>query len=608
MAVLSNPHFLPGGTIPFPPSSADLQRLSSPLHMRMNALHYPPFHGESCRNQCHFSVPPPVLQGEKSSEHEKTFMPPACYTAKSKSPPSGLHFAFPHVNATIFDLDGSKCRIPAEGELQMRGTTKKIMWGLGLHPEDEALLRHVSNAEFELVQVPMGTVPTAEDMDKDEPCIVWISKDAWDRIREMPTTSVRHLEIIPRVLLLGGDYNMSELEDALDNGFTDVIKPPLTESRIRDVLLRTVETHNLYHDIMRMTREICLERELLERKNDILSFIVSFLSRATESLDPLEILHNAQEDLATLLPVTALNAAFWTPCAGKKWDAKLYISAHEGHPAHREWTNLLLASADKLSGKTISSHTIEYIAPTEDVTNLMPEAGRVAILPLRTAGETIGAIALLSRSELHLGKDQVQILKSAMQHLALALKNALIYREMKQHADLDGLTLVNNRRHFDSRIKEEMERHARYGHPISLLMLDIDHFKSINDTYGHQAGDTVLKELAALLRTTLRTTDYVARYGGEEFALILPHTPEEQAATLAERLREKVAGYKFMHDTTIIPVTVSIGLSARDQDKETEAESIIHDADKALYQAKGTGRNRVCSSSHCTGDCAVSNL
>lgn len=481
----------------------------------------------------------------------------------------------------------------------MRGNAKKVMWGLGLEAEDKALIYRVGEANFTLISHPLGVIPDAAAMDNDEPCLVWLSKEAWDDLKTKPANSARHLEIVPRVLLLGGEYSMAELEEALDNGFTDVIKPPLTESRIKDVLLRTVETHNLYHDIIRMTREICLERELLERKNDILSFIVSFLARATESLDPLEILQGAQQELASLLSVSAINAACWTAGSGEMIETTLYIAAQEQHPAHKEWITLLLGSAEKLSGKQVCKHTIEYLTPAEDITSLMPEVGKIAILPLKTAGETIGALALLAKDDLHLGKDQVQILKSAMQHLALALKNAMLYKEMKHHADLDGLTQIHNRRHFDKRLQDEVNRHARYAQPLSLMMLDIDHFKKINDTYGHQAGDTVLKELAAMLCSALRTTDYVARYGGEEFTMILPHTPEDQAGILAERLREKIADFPFVHDGVRIPVTVSIGLSALYSNADADAVSILHDADKALYQAKHGGRNKVCTSTQC---------
>ncbi|GFM34086.1 sensor domain-containing diguanylate cyclase [Desulfovibrio subterraneus] len=485
----------------------------------------------------------------------------------------------------------------------MRGTNKKTMWGLGLLPDDAALIDSVGNTEFTLISLPSGTVPDAEAMDKDEPCILWISKTAWDEIKTLPHTATRHLDIIPRVLLLGGEYRMEELEEALDNGFTDVIKPPLTESRIKDVLMRTSETHNLYHDIMRMTREICLERELLERKNDILSFIVSFLSRATESLEPSEILQSAQEELATLLPIAAMGAICWAPGTGRDLDASLYISANDDHPARKEWENLLLGGAEKLSGRKVRNYTSEQIHCQEEADDLMPEPGKVAILPLKTAGETFGAVALLSRSDLHLGKDQVQILKSAMKHLALALKNAMLYRQMKQHADLDGLTLVHNRRHFDNRLKEEVDRHIRYSHPLSLLILDIDHFKQINDMHGHQAGDTVLKELAALLRSTLRTTDYVARYGGEEFTIILPHTQEEPAAQLAERLRITVADYTFMHEAVRIPITISIGLSSQKESTQLPADLIL-EADKALYRAKAQGRNKVCMPDYCLNKCS----
>ncbi len=498
----------------------------------------------------------------------------------------------------------------------MRGKNEHHMWGMGLTVEDETRIRKaaemIPGKRFVLRTFPVGTVPDAKAMDADEPCIVWMSKHAWDAV-QASSASARHLDIIPRVLLLGGSYTLSELESALESGFSDVIKPPLTELRVRSVLMRTVETQHLYHDIMRMTREICLERELLERKNEMLSFIAAFLAHATESLEPLEIFTRAQEDLTMLLPVAALSAICWSPGteqgmedATHALDASLYISAMPGLATYDTLHTLLVGSAERLTGKTVISRQTDYLAPTLPLADAAPEAGRVAVLPLQIAGETIGAVSLLANEDLQLGRDQIQLLKSAMQHLALAIRNAMLYHEVKQHADLDGLTLVHNRRHFAKRLREEMDRHQRYDTPLALMMLDIDLFKDINDNYGHLAGDAVLKELAALLRGTLRSTDYVARYGGEEFVILLPHTTLEQAGRLAERLRDTVACYAFMTDNARMPVTVSIGVaalegqtapessgSATSADLSGPAQMFVSEADMALYTAKTMGRNTV---------------
>lgn len=480
-----------------------------------------------------------------------------------------------------------------------RTSNQMKIWTIGLSDTDVELISRVGGKEFALVRLPEGNVPDAAQMDIDEPCLIWFTRESWNQIKMLDEERIQHLDVIPRILIFGGEYSLSELEEALESGFTDVIKPPLTEARIRDVLVRAMETQGLYHDIMRMTREIVLERELLSRKNDILSFIVSFMERATESLDPIDILRVAQSELSALLPVRAVNAACWKQTGDNALEASLFLTAPHNDTSHDKWVELMLGSAEKLSGKSVAGYQIDYLTKENGQTNLKPETGKTMILPLRAGGKVVGSIALLAENTLSLGKDQVQILRSAMQHLALALRNAMRYHEVRQHADFDGLTRVYNRRHFEIRLREELDRHSRYTTPMSLMMLDIDHFKAINDTYGHQTGDEVLKELAEILRDTVRSTDYVARYGGEEFVIILPHTTEEQGMRLAERIREKIASRPFIHENKTLNVTVSAGVASLHPHALENTANLMKEADQALYFAKANGRNLVCSFREC---------
>ena len=152
---------------------------------------------------------------------------------------------------------------------------------------------------------------------------------------------------------------------------------------------------------------------------------------------------------------------------------------------------------------------------------------------------------------------------------------------------IDSLTGAYNRRYFDIRINEEMSRYSRHGTIFSLSLIDIDHFKNVNDTLGHQTGDLVLKELVTLIKETVRDTDMVARYGGEEFAIISPYTPKSGVLTLVERLRDVVEKNAF---TSLgRPLTISIGVA--DSAGKNAAEQIIGEADSSLYIAKNSGRN-----------------
>jgi len=158
----------------------------------------------------------------------------------------------------------------------------------------------------------------------------------------------------------------------------------------------------------------------------------------------------------------------------------------------------------------------------------------------------------------------------------------------------DGLTGLFNRRAFDSRLADEVQRAVRYQRPLSLLMIDIDHFKLYNDQHGHPQGDALLRELSTLFLNCVRSTDFVARYGGEEFAVILPETNPSNAQAVASIIRERVCAHPFLFRETQPggALTVSVGVAGND-DGLPEADRLLLTADQALYQAKGAGRNLV---------------
>jgi diguanylate cyclase (GGDEF)-like protein len=157
----------------------------------------------------------------------------------------------------------------------------------------------------------------------------------------------------------------------------------------------------------------------------------------------------------------------------------------------------------------------------------------------------------------------------------------------------DGLTKIDNRRSLEERLHEMWEHSLRLHEPIAVVMCDIDKFKSVNDNYGHQAGDAVLQQFARLLKDEAREIDRVGRYGGEEFLLILPGTVLDAAVTFAERLREKVANHTFSYPGGTLSRTMSCGVGASPHPKVKDQEGLLRAADDALYVAKETGRNRV---------------
>ena len=209
--------------------------------------------------------------------------------------------------------------------------------------------------------------------------------------------------------------------------------------------------------------------------------------------------------------------------------------------------------------------------------------------PLMVKRRVIGVINLTTRDENHLFTHlELELVVLLSAHISLALENNRLY----EISVMDGLTNVYNRRYLEQRMSEEVAYSKRYGKPLTVCLLDIDFFKRLNDEHGHLAGDFVLKKVSAMLGHALREYDVVARYGGEEFAVILPTTPKQKGASIAERLRAIVADTDFVYKDKTIRATISCGVSCFPEDGDS-SEALIASADKALYAAKARGRNQV---------------
>ena len=169
----------------------------------------------------------------------------------------------------------------------------------------------------------------------------------------------------------------------------------------------------------------------------------------------------------------------------------------------------------------------------------------------------------------------------------------IFQKQMYESALRDGLTKAFNKKYFTDRLESELTFAIRHQSPLVLVMFDIDHFKKVNDTHGHQAGDLVLSELSTLLTGALRAEDVFARYGGEEFAVICRGTDLTQASIVGERMRKAVETHRFTFEGTPIPVTISVGIAGLPDPAVKDATDLVARADKALYQSKHGGRNRV---------------
>ncbi len=227
---------------------------------------------------------------------------------------------------------------------------------------------------------------------------------------------------------------------------------------------------------------------------------------------------------------------------------------------------------------------------TPETEYILTNNDKIGAFPLISEGEITGCI--VARSTLDkLSKRDISYLEQLTRQSAITISRANAYSKVLQYATLDALTNLNNRRQFETRLKQEIAITKRQNNPLCAMMIDIDFFKKVNDTYGHASGDEVLRTVASVIKAQLRESDIPARYGGEEFAVLLPYTHIDEAKIVGERLRKAVEETTVSLDNLNINVTISMGLAEFRQDES--GEELFAQADKALYKAKESGRNRV---------------
>ena len=236
--------------------------------------------------------------------------------------------------------------------------------------------------------------------------------------------------------------------------------------------------------------------------------------------------------------------------------------------------------------------TAQAETPLSIFAQAVPRARSLAVVPLRNRDDLFGILIIGANTTNALRPGDLERLSRLARHMVYPIQRL----RLQELASTDPLTGLFNRRAFWSRLKDEGERTRRYRRPLALLMMDIDHFKQANDTFGHPAGDALLAQLGGLLQQFTRGTDVAARYGGEELAILCPETDLEEASLLAERIREHIAAHQFrLPNLDSIHLTVSVGIATIPHHADDET-TLVKAADAALYRAKARGRNRTCVS------------
>jgi len=279
---------------------------------------------------------------------------------------------------------------------------------------------------------------------------------------------------------------------------------------------------------------------------------------------------------------------------------RVRVASHRGYERFglAEWISRLDLPIEQLTGiehmaKTRHPYVIPDVQADPSWQSIGPtwHVGSWVGAPLVTGDQLLGFLSMDKSERGYYSAEHANRLESLAGHAALALLNALTFGEVEQASITDFVTGIYNRRYFHEQLQLEIDRARRIGYPVSLLIFDIDHFKLVNDNYGHPIGDRVLQMVARRIKDELRAVDILARYGGEEFAVILPGTPGSSLAGVGERLRQVIAMRPFPVDEKSISITVSAG-GATFPDDANDVHSLVDEADRWLYDAKETGRNR----------------
>ena len=328
------------------------------------------------------------------------------------------------------------------------------------------------------------------------------------------------------------------------------------------------------------------ERELRRRKSD-LEALTETASKLEDSTEPHDIALMVLEGATTALSIPRSLIIAAPP--GKPPELLAYL----GELTPPTEVPASVDSVVERAWETRSPQLVRKLDPVEDayLAALMPDSTNIAILPLFAESQPIGALVIQqSRGSNRMERRAAATLSQFAAHASLALRNAWLMQEIRKMAATDGLTGIANRRTFEEVLERELSRARRNGDQVTLVMLDIDHFKKLNDTHGHQIGDETLRGTARALADSCRDFDTPARYGGEEFAVVLPSCSPRESLVAADRLRLAIAEADIP-----VKVTASAGCATFPV-HAADPQSLIKAADEALYESKRSGRDRVTRS------------
>lgn len=413
------------------------------------------------------------------------------------------------------------------------------------------------------------------------------------------------------ILLMGPDLDVGRVSTLLRAGVFDYIKLPFPPSRLEKTIREGLKNRSMLLKVLDLSaqlemanKKLSQERDQLKQWNNDLSQIYDLNQSLSESLDLDGIVESLMENIKNIVP-------FDIACLYiKGWD-QVHIELNRN-----KWGTLIDRIRDETRQDALRLSKTKCSVPRP----IVRQGDSEILVPLQVGKSNIGLLRLIRKVEVNGGKKikkgikngshrkngfsdyQSKVLSMISAPLAISIRNAEMYKQVEDLAVRDALTNALNRRAFSGILEREFRRAERYNTSLALMVIDLDHFKMVNDTYGHLVGDHVLREMASIFQKSLRDIDVLIRYGGEEFVVVLPGTDLEKGRVVANRIKERVEKAVFNKADNAIRMTVSIGLTHYPTLPIISVpETLFLQADQALYAAKRNGRNQIMTSESTEG-------